>query len=83
MLNIKDKIFTTTEAQQYLKDTKDSHPETKCYSQLFYLDFVNNFLTIKEMSEVYYMSKTEATNWITVGRLTNWDESQTKQKEMK
>lgn len=71
MLDIKETIFTVKEAEQYLKETKNSYPETKGYSQLFYLDFVNNFLTIKQMSEAYYMSYKEAMNCVTIGRITN------------
>jgi|WetSurMetagenome_2_1015567.scaffolds.fasta_scaffold585408_2 hypothetical protein len=71
MGNIKETIFTVKEAEQYLKDRKNPYPQTEDYAELFYIDYINNFLTIKQMSEAYYMSRTEATNWIKIGKIIN------------
>ena len=71
MLNIKEKIFTFEEINLYLKDINNPYPQTEDFGVLFYLDFINNFLTIKEMGEAYYMSKIEALNWFRIGKFIN------------
>lgn len=72
MLNIKKEMLATpSEFETYIKENIGLYPDTKEYAKSFHLDYLNNYLTLDRMCEDYYMSITEATNWLNIGRYLN------------
>ena len=57
--------MTKTEALKYMETLSN---EAKEYAKLFYLDYINNYLTLDRMCEDYYISVNEANNWYIIGK---------------
>lgn len=70
-LNIKETILTTEQIETYIKENIELYPDTKEYAKLFHLDYLNNYLSLDKMSQDYYISHNEATNWLNIGRYLN------------
>lgn len=62
--------LTEEEAISLIPELKKDNMVIEC-AKSFYLDYMNNYITLDRMCEDYYMSINEANNWLNIGRELN------------